>query len=193
MQTSLAPLIAAFALLLLGCTTPQLAPLEAMVDAPQETSRTSAEIASPSGQLQVSLHVTDGSLSWSATWRDEPVIEPSQLGLVYKTGRDLNQDLIIQSTANNSHDSSWEQPWGERQFVRDHHNELLAEIAFSDGTPAFALRIRVFDDGLGFRYEVPDTDARRNYSTNLLSLGSTRTRSPGGFPAAGWNRYEELV
>lgn len=173
-------------------STAQNDPLEsALPSSPQTESVEQATIASPSGDLAVTLNATDGKLTWQADWRGETIIDPSALGLVFKTGRDLNRDLVISAVSANSHDETWEQPWGERQFVRDHHEEMLAQIDFTDGTPAFDLRIRVFDDGLGFRYEVADTSAREIVD-ELTQFRLDETATTWWIPAAGWNRYEEL-
>ncbi|MEM9573069.1 MAG: glycoside hydrolase family 97 protein [Pseudomonadota bacterium] len=150
-----------------------------------------ASISAPSGHLTFSLADANGELTWQADWRGETIIEPSALGLSFATGRDLNRDLTIQSVSFASADQTWEQPWGERQYVRDHHNEMVAEIVFTDGTPAFDLRARVYDDGLGFRYEVPDT-GRRAIVDEHTEFRMDAAAKTWWIPAAGWNRYEEL-
>lgn len=156
-----------------------------------EPETTPVSIVSPSGDLSFSLTIDDGALNWHADWRSKSVIQPSSLGLAFATGRDLNRDLVIHSVSFATVDETWEQPWGERQFVRDHHNEMLAKIAFSDGTPAFDLRARVFDDGIGFRYEVPDTGPR-TITDELTEFRTDPDAKTWWIPAAGWNRYEEL-
>ena len=87
-----------------------------------------ASISSPSGNLRLSLSSLNGQLNWHADWRGEAIVAPSALGLMFKAGQDLNENLRIASITNNAADQTWEQPWGERQFVRDHHNELVAEM-----------------------------------------------------------------
>ena len=67
---------------------------------------------------------------------------------------------------------------------------MLAEIAFSDGTPAFALRVRIFDDGFGFRYEVADTGARQIIDEQT-EFRIDPTSKSWWIPGAGWNRYEK--
>lgn len=151
----------------------------------------SATVTSPSGDLSFQLDATDGRLTWQATWKGEAIIEPSALGIAFKTGRDLTGDLRVASVTHTTQDQTWEQPWGERQFVRDHYNAMAAEIEFTDGTPAFTLRARLFDDGLGFRYEIPDTGARE-ITDELTEFRIDPASKTWWIPAAGWNRYEEL-
>lgn len=183
--------LAALALFASGCAASQLSPAAALTETSVNPVQTNASIASPSGDLNVSIDAANGVLTWQADWHGTRILQPAALGLVFKTGRDLNRDLVIASVTTTSSDETWEQPWGERQFVRDHHNELLADITFSDGTPAFALRVRAFDDGFGFRYEVPDTGARQiiDEQTEFRIAPASKT---WWIPGAGWNRYEEL-
>lgn len=183
--------LTAIAILGSGCVINEVSSAEVPTSAPINSVINSAEVSSPTGDLRVALEADNGSLSWSADWRGANVIQPSALGLTFKTGKDLNRDLKIHSVTRSSSDETWEQPWGERQFVRDHHNELLAEITFSDGTPAFALRVRAFDDGLGFRYEVPDTGPRE-ITDEQTEFRIDRAATTWWIPGAGWNRYEEL-
>ena len=157
----------------------------------QPAAQTQTRVTSPSGALAVTLDTDAGSPVWSASWRGEEIIAPSALGLRFAEGRDLASDLTLGETATNSVDETWEQPWGERRFVRDHHNELTTRFDHADGSPAFTLRVRVFDDGFGFRYEVPDTGPR-NLTDELTEFRIRDTAATWWIPAAGWNRYEEL-
>lgn len=187
MRRAITASLIGFSLLAASCVAAETAPTTIT---PNDAERR-AELTSPSGNLTFVLSAENGKLIWSTAWRGEQIIQPSALGLAFKTGRDLNRDLVIQSVLRRSNDEIWEQPWGERQFVRDHHNELLAEVHFSDGTPAFSLRARAYDDGLGFRYEVPDAGSREitDEQTEFRTDPSAKT---WWIPAAGWNRYEEL-
>ncbi|MHA7859571.1 MAG: glycoside hydrolase family 97 protein [Henriciella sp.] len=183
---------AALAMLsLAACIIDAPAPVTAAADSTPQQSIETTSAASPSGELNFSLNAQGGQLTWQADWRGETIVSPSALGLIFKTGRDLNQNLTITSVTNTTIDETWEQPWGERQFVRDHHNELAAEITFEDGSPAFVIRARIYDDGLGFRYEVPDT-GHREITDELTEFRVDPAAKTWWIPAAGWNRYEEL-
>lgn len=176
---------------LTACIIDASAPLSAAADSPSSTAPQTSSISSPSGDLGFTLNANEGKLTWQADWRGQEIIAPSALGLAFKTGQDLNQDLIIASAANFAVDETWEQPWGERQFVRDHHNELTVDVELADGSPAFTLRARIYDDGLGFRYEVPDT-GNRELTDELTEFRIDPAAKTWWIPAAGWNRYEEL-
>ena len=192
MYRPVAASLIAIALVCGGCATSETTPAESTLETVSAPAAvTTANVFSPSRDLEVALTTENGTLAWSAKWRGETIVQPSALGLVFKTGRDLNQDLVIASTAQSNKDEAWEQPWGERQFVRDHHNEILVDLAFTDGSPAFAIRLRVFDDGLGFRYEVQDTGPRQ-ITDELTEFRVDENAQSWWIPAAGWNRYEEL-
>ncbi|MEL6665787.1 MAG: glycoside hydrolase family 97 N-terminal domain-containing protein, partial [Pseudomonadota bacterium] len=176
---------------LAACIIDTSIPQHATAESPPNQTIKTASVSSPSNQLSFSLSTANSQLSWQADWRGETIVTPSALGLIFKAGRDLDQHLKIASVTKNSVDQTWEQPWGERQFVRDHHNELVVEIIFEDGSPAFTLRARVYDDGLGFRYEVPDT-GNREITDELTEFRIDSAAKTWWIPAAGWNRYEEL-
>jgi alpha-glucosidase len=165
--------------------------LNAAADDSARAVHNHAQVSSPSGKLSFALEAENGQLAWSAEWSGKQIIAPSQLGLAFAAGPDLNQDLKIASITYAAADEIWEQPWGERQFVRDQHNELAAEITLKDGSPAFTLRARAFDDGLGFRYEVADYGARA-LTDELTEFRIDPSAKTWWIPAAGWNRYEEL-
>lgn len=181
---------------LVACTMAQApAPvaIEADADKP-EASLTSIEqtsVASPSGDLIVSLDAQDGKPGWQATWRGEEIISPSALGFTFTEGRDMENGMVLVEVSETSHDDTWEQPWGERQFIRDHHNELAAVYKFADGTDAFTLRVRVFDDGFGFRYEVPGEGTRR-ITDELTDFALDQTAKAWWIKAGAYNRYEYL-
>ena len=120
-----------------------------------------AQLVSPSSGLKLIIDVDEaGRPVYAVSLGDEAVILESRLGLRFARGRDFDARMRLASVRHSSVDSTWEQPWGERRKVRDHHNELLVEFRSADDAGAvFLVRVRAFDDGVGFRYEVPDQDA----------------------------------
>lgn len=119
------------------------------------------EVVAPGGALQVTLDVDDaGRPVYSVSLDGRPVIHASRLGLRFRQGRDCAAGLEITGIRRASADHTWEQPWGERRRVRDHHNELLVELgAPGSGEAVCRIRVRAFDDGAGFRYEIPEQGA----------------------------------
>ncbi len=112
-------------------------------------------VSSPDGNIVFSVSSNDKHwLVYSVTFNDEIVIAESRLGLRFREQKSLDTGLEIQQADRRNSNGTWEQPWGERRLVRDHHNEMLIHLQ-DDTQRRLDLRIRVFNDGLGFRYEVP--------------------------------------
>jgi len=118
------------------------------------------EVVSPDGALEVRIDVDGtGRPVYAIALDEEPVILRSRLGLSFWQGRGCDTGLEINRTRQARADNTWEQPWGERRRVRDHHNELLVEFrARGDADVVCRVRVRAFDDGVGFRYEIPEQD-----------------------------------
>ena len=111
-------------------------------------------VASPNGRNQVAVEIRDGRLYYSLTRDGRALILPSLLGFEFRGAPRLRDSLRITDTTRDSHDEWWTQPWGEVARVRDHHNELAVSVAeTSIPNRRFTLRVRAFDDGVGFRYE----------------------------------------
>ena len=114
-------------------------------------------VASPDGRNRVTVQLTEGRLQYSLTRDGRLLILPSLLGFEFRGAPLLRDGLRITDTTRQSHDRWWTQPWGEVARVRDHYNELAVSVE-ETSAPArrFVLRVRAFDDGVGFRYELPE-------------------------------------
>ncbi|WP_332853676.1 glycoside hydrolase family 97 protein [Duganella sp. S19_KUP01_CR8] len=114
-------------------------------------------VSSPDGALVVSVSDDRATPTYRVSYRGVPVITPSHLGMVFKRGASFGEGYTITATASDEADTTWTQPWGERKLVRDQHNELRVDFARAlDARSKFTVRFRVFNDGIGFRYEVPE-------------------------------------
>jgi len=91
---------------------------------------------------------------------DSLLIENSTLGFTEKNGINLGGGFQIKNTTFDSKDETWTQPWGENKTNRNHYNEMAVNLVNKDQVE-LTLRFRVFDDGVGFRYEynVPAADS----------------------------------
>ncbi|MGH7603279.1 MAG: glycoside hydrolase family 97 protein [Gemmatimonadaceae bacterium] len=113
-------------------------------------------VASPDGRNKVGVTVQDGQLFYMLTRDDRKLLLPSMLGFEFKGAPTLRDGLRITGSSRSSHDETWTQPWGEVEHVRDHHNELRVGVAETKPPGRhFDFVVRAFDDGIGFRYEVP--------------------------------------
>lgn len=154
-------------------------------------------VSSPDGKLTVIVSDERGAPNYRVQYAGKEIMPAARLGLALREGPELGEGFSIAASHTSDKDETWEQPWGERRLVRDHHRELLVELARAGKAPRkFALRLRVFDDGLGFRYEVPRqrgveqveiTDER----TEFRFADSDKVRA-WWIPARYWRSYEAL-
>ena len=113
-------------------------------------------VASPDGRNQVTVEIREGRLTYSLSRDGRELIQPSLLGFEFRGAPSLRDSLRITDTTRQSRDEWWIQPWGEVARVHDHHNELAVGVQEDAGLHRrFILRVRAFDDGVGFRYEFP--------------------------------------
>ena len=117
----------------------------------------SLAVASPDGRNVVIVQVgDDGRLRYRVRRNDRNVIMPSRLGFEFRSAPALDSALTIVNSTRRSYDQTWTQPWGEVRQVREHYNELRVTVQETTA-PRRRMDVvfRVFDDGLGFRYELP--------------------------------------
>jgi alpha-glucosidase len=124
------------------------------------SAQQSHQVASPDGKTVVTLGVSDGELVYSVEREGRLLILQSRLGFEFRGAPPLGPGVTIAGTSRESVDEAWEQPWGEVRYVRDHHNELRV-TAEETAAPLrrFDLVVRAFDDGIAFRYELPEQEA----------------------------------
>jgi len=115
-----------------------------------------ASVESPGKVLKVSLVLDGGTARYRVERFGEVVVEDSKLGFALRDGR-LDRDFALLGQQRRSIDDSWEQPWGERRVTRNHFNELIVQLAETNGSKRrLDVVFRVYDDGLGFRYVFPE-------------------------------------
>lgn len=112
-------------------------------------------VSSPDGRLTLSAGVRQGQAFYQLSRGSEPVINTSNLGFQLSQGLLCNNFRIV-GFQRDTKDETWEQPWGEERFVRNHYNELRMRLQEKNGLKRLLnVVFRVFDDGIGFRYEFP--------------------------------------
>lgn len=138
-----------------ACAT--MAPEAAITQAP-------LRVLSPDGRTQVSVATRDGGLYYTVERDGRPLLLRSRLGFEFQGAPALRDGLRIVGSTTSSRDTTWTQPWGEVARVRDHHNERRIDVEESAAPGRrFTLAVRVFDDGLGFRYELPEQSNLRDF------------------------------
>ncbi len=123
-----------------------------------------AKAASPGQVLDVEVQIENGGkLGYTVKRRGKEVIGLSRLGFNLANAPKLDGGFSLLKQAATLHDSTWEQPWGERQFVRNHYRELRVEVEQKNrNNRRLAIVFRIYDDGIGFRYEFPDQPQLRD-------------------------------
>lgn len=152
-------------------------------------------LLSPDGTIALRLDDEDGQIRWSVSIDGKPAVRPSRLGLRFLETEAFDRELEITDVTHSAADKAWEQPWGEQRMMREHYNELLATVRHRTRPDHyFHLRFRVFDDGVGFRYEVPTLTPDGVISiTDETTEISVDERSDAWWNWAGnYHRYEFL-
>ena len=153
-------------------------------------------VASPDGNLSVEVTTdNDGRPSYAVLREGRPVITPSRLGFLFLDAPKFERNFVIAGHQTRSFDETWEQPWGERRSIRNHYNELRVTLTEKNALKrSIDVVFRVYDDGLGFRYEFPDQAALKEVkiSDELTEFNIAEPATAWWIPAGEWNREEYL-
>lgn len=119
-------------------------------------SASAESVSSPDGRILFDLYSdTAGHPVYTVSFNGREVIKPSALGLTAREAR-FGDNAAVTAGAVTSHDTVWQPVWGEYSDIREHYNERAYTITDkSNPSQSMTVRVRVFDDGLGFRYELP--------------------------------------
>ena len=115
------------------------------------------QLKSPNQKLQMEFSLLkDGTPSYSLNYKGKPVIKSSKLGLELKNDeKSLLNSFTIVDTKTSTFDEVWKPVWGEVASIRNHYNELAVTLNQDGTNRQMIIRFRLFDEGLGFRYEFP--------------------------------------
>ncbi|MEI8605305.1 glycoside hydrolase family 97 protein [Pseudoalteromonas sp. B160] len=154
-----------------------------------------ATIQSPNGNITITISDQQATPSYKISFNGKDVIENSALGFEFKQQAAFAEGFTITDVNNSQHNSQWQQPWGERQTIIDKHNELA--VTFKKPAPqggTYTVRFRAFNDGVGFRYEVPKQAGFENIEITKelteFAISGADKATAWWIPARGWNRYE---
>lgn len=114
------------------------------------------EILSPDGNLQLKVYVSQGRPCYELNYKGKSVLKPSKLGFDLRYERGYKEGMKLVSSQSSSCDEYWYPVWGEYSKVRNNYNELLARYEQEGSGRVLLIRFRLFNDGLGFRYEFPE-------------------------------------
>lgn len=153
-------------------------------------------IQSPDGRIKATLETDADGVAFYNVMRDGKILfEKSTLGFNFTDSDPMRRNFAVVQETKLSVNTSWEQPWGERQRVVDKHNELAITFRQKDSKARrFTVRLRVFDDGIGFRYEFPQQASMpiARIADELTEFRIAQDGTAWSIPAGDWNRYEYL-
>ena len=115
------------------------------------------QLKSPDNMLSMSFRLLDDGIPvYSLTYKGNDVIRTSKLGFELKNDKkSLLNDFEITDTQFNTFDEVWQPAWGEEKDIRNHYNELVITLNQKELNRKMLIRFRLYNDGLGFRYEFP--------------------------------------
>lgn len=155
-----------------------------------------ATASSPDGSISVELTTDgDGRLSYAVNRKGTPIIAPSKLGFLFTDVAKIDRHISVTDQGIRDFDATWTQPWGEWATIRNNYRELKVQLKESTAMArAFAVTFRVYNDGVGFRYEFPDQPnmAQTNIADELTEFAFAQDGTAWWKPAFLWNREEYL-
>lgn len=115
------------------------------------------QLTSPNGELTMQFSLKeDGTPTYKLTYKNQEVIKESSLGFHLKNDKkSLLDDFKITDTNTSTFDDTWQPVWGEVKEIRNHYNQLKVTLTQNETDRIMVVNFRLFDDGLGFRYEFP--------------------------------------
>lgn len=126
-------------------------------------------VSSPNGAISVSFSLADGGRpTYEMTYKGRPVVKPSHLGLELAKDKHATKGFAETSLMDgfteshsevSSFDETWKPVWGETATIRNHYNELLVSLSQDHTGRQMNIHFRVYDDGMGLRYEFPQQDS----------------------------------
>ena len=139
------------------------------------------KLQSPDRQLELLFAVVDGQPQYALYRNGKPVVLPSKMGFTLEWRDDLAHAFVLKDKAYSTFDETWDPVWGEEAHIRNHYNEMLVTLEQPVGSvesmdhstekrpTVMQIRFRLYDDGLGFRYEFPDLLPAKLYPGNIYN------------------------
>ncbi|WP_270242844.1 glycoside hydrolase family 97 protein [Phocaeicola coprocola] len=124
-------------------------------------------LTSPDGNLVMDFHLSaDKTPVYSLKYKGKDVIKESKLGFQIRPSFDFSKNFRIVETKEDASDTTWNPVWGQNSVIRDNHKELFVALEQEGTGWLLNIRFRLFDDGLGFRYEFPVQKELRHFTIN---------------------------
>jgi alpha-glucosidase len=187
-------LLRLFAAVLL-CLTAVPAVAQSVQQAPSG-SQIVASVDSPSHVIHVDVTLNaEGRVGYMVSRQDKPVIAESRLGFLFTDAPEMLRNFKFAGQSARGFDETWQEPWGEYRTIRNHYNELT--VSFDETKwmkRRMSVTFRLFDDGIGFRYELPSAPdfTHANIAEELTEFNVAEPGTAWWDEALEWNREEYL-
>ena len=148
---------------------------------------------SPDKSLKLEIYSENNSIYYSLYKNNKPIIDKSMLGL--KTDKfEFSNNIQVLGISKTNKNENWTQVWGEKKVIQDNHNEIAVNLLSLDTNLKMTLRFRLFDDGLGFRYELVNQNGLDKYNimNELTEFNFSEDSNSWWIPAYAYRRYEFL-
>ena len=130
------------------------------------------QMASPNREVKLMFALTEkGEPMYELFYKDKRVLNPSMLGIELVDAPNLLDGFTLSKVDTWSVDETWQPVWGEEKEIRNNYNELAVTLNQAAEKRDMVIRFRVFNDGVGFRYEFPLSD-----SLNYFTIKEERTQ-----------------
>lgn len=166
-----------------------------MLSSCTEHSNNQELVNSPNKDIQVKFLINNnGQAGYLVMFKNQVVIDTSYLGFEFVDTKAINNNLELVTSERSEFDETWQMPWGEQLDVVNNYNQLKVYLQEKEApNRKLSLVFRVYDDGIGFRYEFPEQD---NWSEALIAEEHTQfnlTQDYKTFWIPGdWDIYEHL-
>lgn len=147
---------------------------------------------SPDSSIELTFKVNDGSPFYSIKKNNKIIVNESLLGLMLKNNLDFTNDLKIKSLSNKYHSSKWSPAFGEEENILNEYNQM--KVVLSKDSLEMFLLFKIFNDGIAFKYEVPNQKNILNYDIidEKTEFNLSSDDKAWWIPAFSYRRYEFL-
>jgi alpha-glucosidase len=170
------------------CSIPALLPLLLLASPASARAAGAYEVKSPSGNFHVSFelkslpNLAGERATYRVAYRGQPILADSPLGLDFLKAPALDHDFEVVGTQRDSHDSTWQNRFGAKLVVRDHYNQLTVSLRERQSPQRRVdLIFRAYDEGVAFRYFLPEQAALKDFTLTSENTGFYFARDTRAF------------
>lgn len=125
------------------------------------------KLHSPDKNLQITFLLSEkGEAFYTLNYKNKNVVQNSKLGFIINTNTSFFDGFKVQDIKYSSSDTTWDPVWGEQRTIRDNHEEMMVYLEQVQTRYKVNIRFRLFNDGLGFRYEFPVQEKLHSFRIN---------------------------